>query len=168
MALDMNSMLESYKNHRKPNGVEITVEPCGLFVDSSEPWLEASPDGIVLKLFRTMNIIKAVWRYNVQFCVRLQMFAERRHHFALKIKMGSFLYRILMLIIIRSRPRCMWQSSLGVTVVWSAVGALFVQHVQYNGQFTSGAISKARSYYFIAYLPAVVPCVIIISEHNGS
>ena len=39
--------IESYKNHRKLNGAETTVEPCGLFVDSSEPWLAASPDGII-------------------------------------------------------------------------------------------------------------------------
>jgi len=30
----------------------------------------------------------------------------------------------------------------------------------------SGAISKAHSFYFNVYLPAVVPCI-IISEHNG-
>ena len=31
----------------------------------------------------------------------------------------------------------------------------------------SGAISKARAFYFNVYLPTVVPCV-IISEHNGN
>ena len=38
----------AYKNfHLKHYGTEVNVESCGLFVSPSEPWLAASPDGIV-------------------------------------------------------------------------------------------------------------------------
>jgi len=38
--------IESYKNHCKLNRAEKTVEPCGLFVDISEPWLAGNPDSL--------------------------------------------------------------------------------------------------------------------------
>ena len=39
--------IESYKRFCKSNGKEVVVESCGLVISLSEPWLAASPDGIV-------------------------------------------------------------------------------------------------------------------------
>ena len=40
-------------------GVMVSVQPCGLHVDSSSPWLAASPDGIVLDPSQSANNQKA-------------------------------------------------------------------------------------------------------------
>ena len=40
------SAIASYVNNHRAHGV--IVQPCGLCVDASDPWLAASPDGIVM------------------------------------------------------------------------------------------------------------------------
>lgn len=42
------SAIAAYVNYHRARGVIISVQPCGLYVDRSVPWLAASPDGIVL------------------------------------------------------------------------------------------------------------------------
>ena len=39
--------IASYVKYQNMNGKVVSVEPCGLFVDHSMPWLAASPDAIV-------------------------------------------------------------------------------------------------------------------------
>ena len=54
--------IESYKNYSKLKGAEITVEPCGQFVDSSEPWLVTISDGIIIKRFQNSAFCKACFK----------------------------------------------------------------------------------------------------------
>ena len=157
--------IESYKNFHKLNGTKITVEPCGLFVDSSEPWLAASPDGIVFEGFQKgclevkcpflckQKSIADVRRENTSFCIE-----DKDGKLSLS-NSHAYYYQIQMQMHVAKLPWCDF-------VVWSPVGDLFVERVLYNEQFMLNAISKARSFYFNIYLPAVVPCV-IIAEHSG-
>ena len=41
------SAIASYVNYHRVHGVLVNIQPCGLFVDASIPWLAGSPDGIV-------------------------------------------------------------------------------------------------------------------------
>ena len=40
--------IKSYMDHQNKEGIAVQVNPCGLSVDSSMPWLAASPDAIVV------------------------------------------------------------------------------------------------------------------------
>ena len=163
--------IESYKNYCKLNGAEISVEPCGLFVDSSEPWLAASPDGIVFEPFQNNAYRKGCLEVKCPFSCKQKRIANvcrENTSFCIKDKNGTlslsnshaYYYQIQTQMHVTKLPWCDF-------VVWSPVDDLFVERVQYNKQFVLGVITKARSFYFDVYLPAVVPCV-IISEHDGN
>ena len=42
--------IQAYVNYQHKHDIDVKVDVCGLFVDSSESWLAASPDGIVTDL----------------------------------------------------------------------------------------------------------------------
>ena len=46
----VKSAIALYVNYHRACGVKINVQPCGLYVDASVPWLAASPDGVVYDL----------------------------------------------------------------------------------------------------------------------
>ena len=116
--------IDSYKNFYKLNGTEITVEPCGLFVDSSEPWLEASPDGIVFEGFQKgclevkcpflckQKSIADVRRENTSFCIE-----DKDGKLSLS-NSHAYYYQIQMQMHVAKLPWCDF-------VVWSPVGDLF-------------------------------------------
>jgi len=39
--------IDGYVDYQAKRGISITVQKCGLVVDTSLPWLAASPDGII-------------------------------------------------------------------------------------------------------------------------
>ena len=44
------SAIKAYISYQHQCGIPVKVNPCGLHVASSEPWLAASPDGIVVDM----------------------------------------------------------------------------------------------------------------------
>ena len=134
--------IESYKNHRKLNGAEITVEPCGLFVDSSEPWLAASPDGIVFEAFQNNGYHKGCLEVKCPILCKQKLITNvcrEKTSFCSEDKNGklslsnshAYYYQIQTQMHVAKLPWCDF-------VVWSPVGDLFVQRVQYNEQCMSG------------------------------
>ena len=131
--------IESYKNYRKIHGTEVTVEPCGLFVDTSEPWLAASPDGIVFELSQCTTHCKGCLE-KASLCI------EEKHDKMCLSTSHSYFYQIQTQMHVSKLPWCDF-------VVWSPVDNLFVQRVYYNKQVMKEILSKARSFYFNVYLP---------------
>jgi len=50
-----NAAISSYVKHQNMNGKVVNVESWGLFVDSSKPWLAATPDAIVCDFSELMH-----------------------------------------------------------------------------------------------------------------
>ena len=109
--------------------------------------LAASPDRIVFEAFQN-NMYRKGW-LEVKcpsLCRQKSMAVDSRclQSFCIKDKNGklslsksyAYYYQIQMQMHMAKLPWCDF-------VVWSPVDDLFVQHVQYNEQFMSGAISKA-------------------------
>jgi len=49
-------------------------------------------------------------------------------------------------------------------VVWSPSEGILVERIDFDEKFTAGMVSKARSFYFDTFLPAVVSCITIRSN----
>lgn len=102
--------IESYKNYCKLNGTEVIVEPCGLFVDFSEPWLAASPDGIIFELSQCTMYSKGCLEVKCPILCKQKSIADicrEKPHFTLKKRMIRCAYQRLILIITKYKLRCM-------------------------------------------------------------
>ena len=127
------SAIASYVNHHRACGVMVCVQPCGLHVDSSSPWLAASPDRIVLDpsqsaynqkgclevkcpILCETSLISDVSRSNSTFCLKdkngeMQLSTTHAYYYQVQTEMHV--------------TRVQWCDF----VVWSPIDDTFVQRV---------------------------------------
>ena len=167
------SAIKAYLNYQHQRGISVNVYPCGLYVDSSEPWLAASPDGIVVDMSLS-NQSKGCLEVKcplvcertafVDACKTVAAFClvQDGEHLSLS-KSHGFYYQVQTQMHI---TRTMWCDF----VVWSPTQDPFVQRVQYDVSFMNIALSKARNFYFDKFLPSVIPYIIItpVDTNTGS
>ena len=155
--------ISSYIGYHESKGTNVEVTKCGLIVDASEPWLAASPDGIVLDptmsehnrgclevkcpfVCEKMTILEAS-RQVAAFCLvenSGKMYLSESH---------GYYYQIQTQMHVTNLKWCDF-------VIWHPQ-EVFVQRIWYDTTFMKAAISKAKTYYFEKFLPAVVPYMII-------
>ena len=113
------SAIASYVSYHRTRGVMINVQPCGLYVDPSLPWLAASPDGIVLDPTQCADKHKGCLEVKcpiscekslmLDVCKRMLCFALRRRTERCKCLVHT-------LIITKYRQRCVLPDYHGVTL----------------------------------------------------
>ena len=156
--------ISSYLDYYHSRGVAIELRLCGLVVDVSLPWLAASPDGIVMDpkygegclevkcpLSCETITVKEACRKVTAFCL-----IEQDGVISLS-KFHSYFYQVQTQMHVTN---CKWCDF----VVWSPLGAPFIQRIEYEAVFMKGAILKAQKFYFEQFLPAVVPHIIMPSS----
>ena len=128
----------------------VNVSKCGLFIDPSEPWLAASPDGIAVEttlssqnkgclevkcpLVCEKTAFADACKSVTGFCLvqcdgRIQLSKSHGYHYQIQTQMHTTHF-----------PWCDF-------VVWSPTQEPFVQHVSYDAGFMTTAIIKARNFY---------------------
>ena len=156
--------VKAYANYQYQHGTAVKVCACGLYVDPSQPWLAASPDGIVLDmslgdqnkgclevkcpLVCEKIALTEACRTTAAFCLVQhgdQMCLSKSH---------GYYYQVQTQMHVTHLQWCDF-------VVWSPIQEPFVQRVQYDAPFVNTALSKARSFYFEKFLPSVVSNVIM-------
>ena len=165
------SAIASYVNHHRARGVTVSVQPCGLHVDESSPWLAASPDGIVLDptqsgdnqkgclevkcpILCQKSLISDVYRKSSPFCLKeengeIQLSTTHAYYYQIQTEMHVI--------------RLQWCDF----VVWSPIEDTFVQRVYYNKPFMENIIAKAQAFYFEKYLPSIIPYMIATTSDSG-
>ena len=102
------SAIASYVNYHRARGIMINVQPCGLYVDPSLPWLAASPDGIVLDptqcadkqkgclevkcpISCEKSLMLDVCKKNALFCLKengeIQLFSAHSYYYQIQTEM---------------------------------------------------------------------------------
>ena len=163
--------IQAYINYQHKHGINVKVNACGLYVDSSESWLAASPDGIVtgltsggqdrgcLEVKCPLSCEKMTF-HNVcstvsSFCLTedgAQMFLSKEH---------AFFYQIQTQMHVTKLHWCDF-------VIWSPVQEPFVQRVKYDFSFMKTTLVKARKFYFEKFLPSVLPCMLITPDDSNT
>ena len=94
------------------------------------------------------------------------MLAEGMHHFPLRREWTvAVVHCTLLLLSIQTEihvTRLAW-CDFGL---WSPIENLYAQRVNYDQTFMETAISRAQAFYFVKYLPLVIPCMIITPLKN--
>ena len=129
--------ISTYVKHQRSKGKLVQVEPCGLFVDHSKPWLAASPDGIE-NACKTVN----------GFCL-----TESKGQVMLS-KLHAYYFQVQTQMHVTSLQWCDF-------FVWSPIGEPFIQRIKYEPAFMDQVLLKAQDFYFNKFLPTAVPHVII-------
>lgn len=143
----------------------IKMRPCGLVVDISLPWLAASPDGIVMDPKHGRGCLEVKCPLSCEAitvqeaCRKLTAFCLIEQKGIINLsKLHSYFYQV--------------QTQMHVTncdfVVWSPVGALFIERIEYDSVFMKRAILKAEKFYFDQFLPAVIQHMIVPSTVTSS
>ena len=165
------SAIASYVNHHRACGVTVSVQPCGLPVDESSPWLAASPDGIVLDptqsgdnqngclevkcpILCQKSLISDVCRKSSSFCLKeengeIRLSTTHAYYYQIQTEMHV--------------TRLQWCDF----VVWSPIEDTFVQRVYYNKPFMENIIAKVQAFYFEKYLPSIIPYMIVTPSDSG-
>ena len=158
-----NNAVLSYVTFQQSHGIVVEVSTCGLVVDTSAPWLAASPDRTVSDSTQKDNkkgclevkcplscekitIIEAC-RTVSAFCL-----VEQSGHIHLS-KSHGYYYHIQTQMYVTKLKWCDF-------VVWSPLQDPFVQRVCYDPVFMEEAVLKAQKFYFEHFLPSIVPCMI--------
>lgn len=156
--------IKAYVSYQHQHGISVKVNSCGLYIDSSEPWLAASPNGIVIDMTlsspnRGCLEVKCPLVYEkttfVDACKTVTTFCLEQHGKQMSLsKSHSFYYQVQTQMHVTRLPWCDF-------VVWSPTQDPFVQRVQYDASFIKPALLKACSFCFGKFLPSVVPYIII-------
>lgn len=155
----------SYVKHQNMNGKVANVEPCGLFVDHSTPWLAASPDAIVTDFSEPIHKrgcveVKCPYACETRTiedaCKMVKGFCLRSIDGQIQLsKSHSYYYQVQTQMHVTNLQWCDF-------VVWSPMEEEpFVQRIKYDSTFMENNLSKARTFYFKKFLPAVVPYLIV-------
>ena len=165
------SAIKAYISYQHQHGIPVKVNPCGLHVDSSEPWLGVSPDGLVVDMSLSSQrrgclevkcpLVCEKTAF-VDACKTVTAFClvQDGEHMFLS-KSHGFFYQVQTQVIV---SHLMWCDF----VVWSPIQDPFIQHVQYNASFINAVLSKARNFYFDKFLPSAVPYVIISPDDTNT
>ena len=155
--------ISSYLGYYRSRGVAIELRSCGLVVDVSLPWLTASPDGIVMDPKHGEGCLEVKCPLSCE-TITVQEACKKVTAFCLidekgvitLLKAHSYFYQVQTQMHV---TKCKWCDF----VVWSPLGAPFIQRIEYGSGFMSGAIFSAQKFYFEQFLPAVVPHIIMPS-----
>ena len=153
----------AYKEHLSGlQGKEVQVQLCGLLVHSAAPWLDASPDALVVDMSeeggKTEGCLEVKCPLECQkktiskackevagFCLLCdtdgKMTLSRMH---------QYYYQVQTQMHVARRQWCDF-------VVWSPVcDSPFVERISYDAQFMEEKLAKAEAFYFQHFLPAAV------------
>jgi len=159
------SAILSYVNHQRAHGVMVSVQPCGMNVDESSPWLAASPDGIILDPTQSADSQKGCLELKCpNLCEKSLILDLSRINstFCLKEKNGkmqlssthAYYYQIQTEMHVTRLPWCDF-------VVWSPKEDIFLERVYYDKAFMDDTMANAQAFYFKKYLPSIISCMII-------
>lgn len=157
--------IKNYIEYQEKSGVRVTVRKCGLYINPAIPWLASTPDSIV-ETDDEMGCLEVKCPY-VCRTKQISVAALEQSSFCLKSNEGmlqlkkkhQYFYQIQTQLFVTRLSWCDF-------VVW-APNDIHVERILYDQCFIDDAVSKARTFYFDIYLPAIVPHV-IISEVNGT
>ena len=156
--------ISSYLDYYHSHGVAMELKQCGLVVDTSLPWLAASPDGIVMDPIHGEGCLEVKCPLSCQTisveeaCRKVTAFCLLEKDGVISLsKVHSYFYQIQTQMHV---TKCRWCDF----VVWSLLGSPFIQRIQYDAAFMKGAIIKAQKFYFEQFLPAVVSHIIMPSS----
>ena len=114
------SAILSYVNHQRAHGVMVSVQPCGMNVDESSPWLAASPDGIILDPTQSADSQKGCLEVKCPILCEKSLILDLSRNnstFCLKEKNGRCSCQAHMHTIIKFEQKCMLPDCRGVTLL---------------------------------------------------
>jgi len=146
--------------HQDKKGLNVNVKRCGLFVNPAIPWLAATPDSVV-----EIGPDTGCLEVKCPFVCSRKFFTEASSEvpsFCLERNNGRFQLKR------KHQYHYQVQTQMFVTqlfwcdfVVWSPSKGILVERIDFDEQFTTKMVSKARSFYFDTFLPSVVSCTTI-------
>ena len=149
-----------YIDHQRKKGVIVKVCKCGLWIDSAIPWLAATPDSI-LEVGEDRGCLEVKCPYVcanmslAQASMKSSSFCLQNGNGTLQLKRNhQYFYQIQVQLHV---TRLLWCDF----VVWTP-NEIYIEKIDYDQRFIEKAISKARTFYFTVFLPAIVPYVLIL------